>query len=141
MAQTILLAIDLNDPESGQTLLSEAVKLLSPGGTLHVVSVLPSMGNGQISQYFNKDYEKEALSAFGQGLADWVRDNVPASVTVRPHVLHGTVYDEVLRAADAVSASLIVIGANRPELQDYLLGPNAARVVRHAKQSVYVVRS
>jgi nucleotide-binding universal stress UspA family protein len=32
------------------------------------------------------------------------------------------------------------MASHRPELSDYLLGPNAARIVRHAKQSVLVVR-
>ena len=32
------------------------------------------------------------------------------------------------------------MSANRPELKDYLLGPNAARVVRHSDVSVLVVR-
>ena len=35
---------------------------------------------------------------------------------------------------------LIIMASHRPELQDYLLGPNAARVVRHANCSVLVVR-
>jgi hypothetical protein len=30
--------------------------------------------------------------------------------------------------------------AHSPDLKDYLLGPNAARVVRHANQSVMVIR-
>ncbi|MEO0863555.1 MAG: universal stress protein, partial [Pseudomonadota bacterium] len=34
----------------------------------------------------------------------------------------------------------IFVGAHRPELKDYLIGPNAARVARHAQQSVFVVR-
>jgi nucleotide-binding universal stress UspA family protein len=32
------------------------------------------------------------------------------------------------------------MGSHRPELSDYLLGPNAGKVVRHAKCSVMVVR-
>jgi nucleotide-binding universal stress UspA family protein len=70
-----------------------------------------------------------------------VADNVPEGVAVHPHVLHGTIYDEILRAAGKLEVDLIVIGAHRPEFSDYLLGPNAARVVRHARQSVYVVRT
>ena len=35
---------------------------------------------------------------------------------------------------------LIVIGAHKPDFKDYLLGPNAARVVRHSHCSVHVVR-
>jgi len=33
-----------------------------------------------------------------------------------------------------------VLASHRPDLKDYLLGPNAARVVRHADRSVFVVR-
>lgn len=61
-----------------------------------------------------------------------------------PHVRHvvgrGTVYEEILRIAGEIGSDLIVIGSHRPELKDYLLGPNAARVVRHADCSVLVVR-
>ena len=42
--------------------------------------------------------------------------------------------------ADETNADLIVMASHRPELKDFLLGPNAARVVRHANCSVLVVR-
>ena len=45
-----------------------------------------------------------------------------------------------MKAADKLKCDLIVMASHRPELKDYLLGPNAARVVRHARQSVFVVR-
>ena len=32
------------------------------------------------------------------------------------------------------------MASHRPELRDYLIGPNAARVMRHADASVLVVR-
>ena len=47
---------------------------------------------------------------------------------------------KILNLAKNTCASLIVVGAHKADLSDYLLGPNAARVVRHAKSSVYVVR-
>ncbi|HYZ26966.1 MAG TPA: universal stress protein [Geminicoccaceae bacterium] len=43
-------------------------------------------------------------------------------------------------AARTVPAGLIVMGSHHPELKDYLLGPNAAKVMRHADCSVTVVR-
>ena len=46
----------------------------------------------------------------------------------------------ILAAAKEYAADLIIMGSHRPELQDYLLGPNAARVVRHSAKSVLVVR-
>ncbi len=139
MPRTILLPVDLSDPASWQKPLAEAVSMLD-GGTLHVVSVFPDFGIPQVSGFFKPGYEREALAAFGKALSEWVAETLPAGVDVNPHVLHGSIYDEILRAADKLKVDLIVIGAHRPALKDYLLGPNAARVVRHAAQSVYVVR-
>ncbi|WP_439138996.1 universal stress protein [Planktotalea sp.] len=59
---------------------------------------------------------------------------------VRHIVATGRIYEEVLGLAEKTSAALIVVGAHKADLADYLLGPNAARIVRHAKCSVYVVR-
>ncbi|MBL4918803.1 universal stress protein [Szabonella alba] len=140
MSRIILLPIDLSDRDNWKKPLAEALSMLGQGGMLHVVSVLPDYGMSQVGAYFRKDHEKEALTAFGKALSDWTAANIPDGVDVRPHVLHGTIYDEILRAADKLRADVIVMGAHRPALKDYLLGPNAARVVRHAPCSVYVVR-
>ncbi len=48
--------------------------------------------------------------------------------------------EEILKAAAESDCDLIVVASHRPALKDYLLGPNAARVVRHANCSVLVVR-
>ncbi|TVQ52027.1 MAG: universal stress protein [Rhodobacteraceae bacterium] len=141
MTRVILLPIDLFDERSWRRPLDEALALLrAGGGALHVVTVMPDFGVAAVGQFFERGYEKKALDHFARQLADWTAANVPPDVDVRPHVLHGSIYDEILRAADRIGADLIVIGAHRPALRDYLLGPNAARVVRHARQSVYVVR-
>ena len=55
-------------------------------------------------------------------------------------IAEGTIYERIIHCAEKTSADLIIMGAHRPELKDYLLGPNAARVVRHAECSVLVVR-
>jgi nucleotide-binding universal stress UspA family protein len=65
---------------------------------------------------------------------------VPEDVPVQHIVGHGTAYEEILRVAGDIKSDLIVMGSHRPNMEDYLLGPNAARVVRHANCSVLVVR-
>ena len=45
-----------------------------------------------------------------------------------------------LSVAKQISCDLIVMASHRPGAKDFLLGPNAARVVRHANCSVTVVR-
>ncbi|WP_322891146.1 MULTISPECIES: universal stress protein [unclassified Yoonia] len=141
MTKSVLMPIDLTDNESWPAALREALLMVGNDGILHVISVLPDFGLAQVSGYFKKNYEKEAIKAFGAALTDWINDNVPDSVEVHPHILHGTIYDEILRAANKLAVDVIVMGSHRPAFRDYLLGPNAARVVRHANCSVYVVRS
>ena len=60
---------------------------------------------------------------------------------IRHLVATGSIYEEILEVAKKTGADLIVIGAHQPHLSEFLLGPNAARVVRHSKCSVYVVRN
>ena len=52
----------------------------------------------------------------------------------------GGVYAEVLEEADKIAADLIVVGSHRPKMSTYLLGSNAASIVRHAHCSVLVIR-
>ena len=55
-------------------------------------------------------------------------------------VTMGSVYHDVLAEADRLKADLIVVGSHRPSMATYLLGSNAATIVRHARCSVLVVR-
>lgn len=141
MAKKILVAVDINNEETSKAPLAAALDLAHDDSVLHVVSVLPDFGNAQISQYFPEGYEHRMIDDFTHRLAEWVETHVPAGIETHPHVAHGTIYDEVVKAADRLGVDVIVIGSHRPALSDYLIGPNASRVVRHARQSVYVARS
>ena len=59
---------------------------------------------------------------------------------VRTKVLEGSPSWELLREAERWQPDLIVVGSHRPTTATYLLGSNAATIVRHAKCSVLVVR-
>ena len=82
-----------------------------------------------------------AIAEAEKRIAAFAADHIPADVAGRRLVAHGSVYKEIIDAAEAHSVDLIIMGAHRPDLEDYLLGPNAARVVRHSRCSVLVVRS
>lgn len=142
MFKTVLLPIDLSSPSSWEKALPAALRLCQPeeGGVLHVLTVVPDFGMSVVGSYFEAGFEEKAIRKVGEALKVWVADNVPDETEVHPHVTHGRVYDQIIHAADKLDVDAIVMGSHRPELTDYLLGPNAARVVRHAKQSVFVVR-
>ncbi|MSP21072.1 MAG: universal stress protein, partial [Alphaproteobacteria bacterium] len=52
----------------------------------------------------------------------------------------GSITHEIIGAAKARGADLIVMTSRRPEMRDYPIGANAAQVVRHAPCSVLVLR-
>lgn len=141
MFKSILLPIDLSAEASWTKAAPLAVKMAKDDGIpLHVATVIPDFGASMVSQYFEPGFEKQALHRTGEELSTWVAEHVPDGIDAHAHVLHGSVYDEIMKAADTLGVDAIVMGSHRPELKDYLLGPNAARVVRHANQSVFVVR-
>lgn len=141
MFKTVLLPVDLSAEASWNKALPAALRLSQPEDpVLHVLTVMPDFGMSVVSGYFDKDFEEKALHEVGEKLTEWVRDNVPEGVQVHPHVMHGRVYDQIITAANRLEVDAIVMASHTPELSDYLLGPNAARVVRHATQSVFVVR-
>ena len=141
MYKEILLPVDLDNEATWKKALAAAVALCQAfGANLHVMTVVPDFGMSIVSQYFPKDFEKKALTTAKADLQAFANKHVPGGVKVQHTVAHGTIYEEVLNTAKKIKADLIVMGSHRPELQDYLLGPNAARVVRHAPVSVLVVR-
>ncbi|MEP6065607.1 MAG: universal stress protein [Paracoccaceae bacterium] len=143
MSQTIMCAVDINRPEEDANVLAQAKKLADlDGAQLDVITVVPDFGASVVGAYFKDHDVKTAQDGAAKLLNDMVVNAIgaDANAAVRHVVAIGSVYEEVLKAAKLCQADLIVIGAHRPDFKDYLLGPNAARVVRHSECSVYVVR-
>lgn len=139
--RNILVALDLDDASDLDVTLTRAVEMAQAGGgKLHAMTVLPPFGMSIVGQFFPKGYEKEVAQKLMARLREEVDRRLPEGMRCHHVVGEGSVYETVLKIADREKVDLIVIGAHRPELSDYLLGPNAARVVRHAKASVLVVR-
>lgn len=141
MYKDILLTVDLANHETHGKALKTAITLAQAyKARLHVISVVPDFGMSIVGNFFPKDYEKQVIEAANKQLHEFTRKAVPSDIQVQHIVGHGPVYKEIIHYADKTGCDLIIMAAHRPELSDYLLGPNAARVVRHAKQSVLVVR-
>lgn len=141
MYKIILTAIDLTDDSSWAKSVPTAIELCrSTGARLDILTVLPDFGMSIVSQHFPKDYAENAMAETVTKLEAFVREHVPESIETTVAVVQGTIYEEIIRVSQKVSADLIIVAASRPSLKDFLLGPNAARVVRHADCSVLVVR-
>lgn len=141
MFKKVMLAVDLAEPESWAHALPVALDLVrQSGGTLHVVTVAPSV-SPRISAYFPEDANRDIVDRTAEDLRAFVAQHVPADVSVQDVVAQGGVHHELLATADALDVDLIVMGSHRPAMRDYLLGANAAHVVRHSPRSVLIVRN
>ncbi|MCX2721289.1 universal stress protein [Roseibium salinum] len=141
MPGRILVSLDIAEPEDAKGLLKSAEELAGlRKDELHVVTVVPTYSMPIVGSYFLPGEEGKVLDRARQALKNFLSEHAADPESVKGHIVHGTIYSEIMKAADNLNCDLIVLGAHRPELSDYLLGPNAARVVRHARQSVYVVR-
>ena len=143
MTTNVLCAIDINRPEEDAPVLLTAKRMADlDNARLDVITVVPDFGASLVGAYFEEHHVKTARDGAAETLSKVVGDIIGAEANkdVRHIVAVGSVYEEVLNAAKISGADPIVIGAHRPDFKDYLLGPNASRVVRHSDCSVYVVR-
>lgn len=136
----VLATIDLGDEESSAKVVEAALEVMVAEDTLFAVCVVPDYGRSIVGTFFPSDHEKQLIEHATQELHAFTAKHVPKGTRVQHVIAHGSIYEEIMAAADQCEADLIVVGSHRPALKDYLLGPNASRVVRHAKQSVLVVR-
>ncbi len=141
MFKKVLLTVDLSDEKSWQKALPVAIEQCkSYSADFHLMTVVPDMGMPVVEDFFPDDFEEKMASSAAANLekvAEMVRDS---QLDVKLHVSTGTIYKEILKVARDYDIDMIVIASHQPELSDYLLGPNAAKVVRHANCSVLVVR-
>ncbi len=140
MFKNTLFPVDLHEESSWQKALPMAVEYCRAfNSTLHVLNVVPSLAMGAAT-FLPEDAEQKMMEHANNTLAAFVKEHVPETIEVHRVIGQGSVYQSILEVAERIGADIIVLASHRPALSAYLLGPNAARVVRHAKCSVLVVR-
>lgn len=141
MFKKIVVPVDPSEIEFAKPAVEAAANLAAQSeGEIRLIAVLPVM-NGYVSELLPADYETaletetdKRVRALGAdaGIAD---DKL--SIVMRT----GSVYHEVIDEAQDWGADVIVVCSHRPAMSTYLLGSNAAKIVRHAPCSVLVLRS
>ena len=146
-----LAAIDLADEQSWAKIIQTTVDMATgvEGTKIYLMTVIPGITAGLDVRYAirgemkgSEDYPlqewKDEAAKKLKGIAD---KYIPRALYAGVVVESGTVYKEIVEAAKDLNIDQIVMGAHRPSLADFLLGPNTARVARHAGCSVTVVRN
>ena len=143
MYQNILLPLDLGEEALTALALEQVKSVIRSEETrvrlMYVVVQIPDFILNRFNPQTNQfdDVMSEELQRRLQALAAQLplpAENI--SVVVR----QGGIYDEILKEAECIGADLILIGSRRPSMKTYLLGSNAAAIVRHAHTSVLIAR-
>lgn len=136
MYQTILIPIDLAHAEVSSDMIRAASKLGKDGARLillNVIEDIPAYVAAELPRSMLADTQENARKDL-KGIAR--SEHISADIDVRT----GHPATAILSAVVDQGADIAIIASHRPGLQDYLLGSTAARVVRHAKCSVLVMR-
>ena len=140
MTENVLVALDLEHDALTERLLSIACEIANlRGGGLELVTVIEATPV-EAATFLPPEFEKSARKAAAENLAKLAAKLDLKAGKTTCSVRFGSIYREILAQAEQSNTNLIVIGCHTPGVGDFLLGSNAARVVRHAACSVYVVR-
>jgi len=145
-----LAAIDLTDERYWKKIVETAVNMATgvEGTKLYLMTVVPGIVSGVDARYAvrgemhgSQDYPLQQWKDDAtQRLKEIADKLVPKAMYAGVVVENGTVYREIVEAAKDLKIDQIVMGAHRPSLADFLLGPNSEKVAQHAGCTVTVVR-
>ncbi|WP_296570818.1 universal stress protein [Phreatobacter sp.] len=140
MFRSILCPIDPTEPGLEQKALAVA-KLLAEAGeaAITLLAVVPDMP-AMAAEYLPADFHKTQMAETRATLDSIAAKSGLPQERVKTRVRIGRPYHEILEEAQACHADLIVMASHKPRLATYLLGSNAAHVVRHATCSVMALR-
>ncbi|MFZ1874642.1 universal stress protein [Serratia sp. D1N4] len=142
MYKTILVPIDISEDVLTEHALKHVEYLAKMSGAkVHFFHALPDASAFVTAYSFGiKEFENQAEVKAIEGLKKIMAEIDLPLENLAYTISFGSPRDEVLLLAEEIEADLIVIGSRRPSVKTYLLGSNAAAIVRHAKTSVMVIR-
>lgn len=141
MYSDILFPVDLEHEASWKKALPVVRSLAGTfGAGVHVLTVVAEVRGTMASEFLPPEFETQLVDNARARITDFIATHLGGLKSVDGYVATGRPYKEIVAAADRLECDLIVMGSHRPAALDILIGPNADNVVRHAKQSVMVVR-
>ncbi|NND49873.1 MAG: universal stress protein [Rhizobiales bacterium] len=139
MFKKVLVPVDLSHEEKTAALLRAAKEMSDQNDcTLTLVNVIADVPAYVEMELPSGLAEKVSAEITGSLRASKDQFALPASTEIK--VVHGNPSNEIVELADKIEADLIIIASHQPEFSDFLLGSVAAKVVRHARCSVLVLR-
>lgn len=136
MFSNILIPVDLGDITRAKDNLKRAAELIEENGKITLINVVEEIPT-YVEFDLPENYAAQHVITAQDHLENMVKtENIKADFDI----LRGQPGSAIIDFAEQNGADLIIMASHKPELMDYLIGSTAARVVRHAKCSVMVIR-
>ena len=141
MFKDIVIPVDLADKQSLKAVFPIALNFVNAfGSRIHLVHIMPDFGMKMVEEYLPRHWMSDQKQKYNKLFEEIIKKYIPEGVEVKLHIGRGAIYDQVINYSEKAEADLIIISAVRPQLKDYMLGPNASKIVRHSSVSVMVIR-
>lgn len=135
MYKNILVPIATDHDPNTSAALNVARTLADAGAKITALTVVEAMP-GYIESQLPEGQMDRTKAEVEVGL----KADLGGALDVTPVVVSGHSARTILDWADEHEVDCIVMASHRPDITDYFLGSTAARVVRHAKCAVHVMR-
>ena len=136
MYQTIIVPVAMDQLERGEAILERARHLRAEGGRIVLLNVVEDFQGYLAIDFPVELIEQEQDQARLKLEALRNRLGISADIEVR----YGGAAREIIKAAEELSADLVIVASHRPGIANYLIGATADRIVRHSPVSVLVDR-
>jgi nucleotide-binding universal stress UspA family protein len=137
MYSKILIPVDMAHLEKAASMINSAKRQADEGAKFILLNVVDEVPTWAVAMMPDKEVFSHHRQEAQDELAKIVQDyDLDAEIKIRL----GHSYTTILQEAEESDVDLIIIGSHHPGVGDYFLGSTAAKVVRHAKCSVFVIR-
>jgi len=141
MFNKILIPVDLEHTQSA----SRAIKLALDeaeisNAQIFVMTVAPGFGMPLVASFFDEETVNKAMDEVSRHLRKFVAESIPEKFHPKTIVTQGNPAEQVLKQARINDIDLIVISSHDTEFEQVFLGSCSAKVVRHAKCTVFVAK-
>ncbi len=136
MYKSILVPIDMAHIAKGMAVIDIASAQADKDAKIILLNVVEEIPDWAAVELPSGILEKSVRASQDRLETIASASGLDMEVEVRMGHSHKTILD----VAEEKGVELIIIGSHQPGTQDYILGSTAAKVVRHAKCSVLVVR-
>lgn len=135
MYKNILVPVLLDSSRSTQASYEVARALADEDAKFTVIHVLEA-----VPVYVEAQIPTEALAESHKVAEAALRRSVEDFPDVAIALVSGHSGQTILEYAEANAIDCIILASHQPNVTDFFLGSTAARVVRHAKCAVHVIR-